>query len=96
MFSSIHSNYVEYLVYEIRTEEEGKYDLRLRVAANKGGKEVKVVLFPPNAASPFSKVLGVPNDGWYDFNDVYWKNVYLVNGHFKVQVYFVTGQTSTY
>jgi hypothetical protein len=86
----------EYLAYEFQTNAAGKYDVRLRVAANNNGKEVKVILFPPNAGSPFSKVLGVPNDGWNDFNDVFWNDVYLVKGYYKVQVYFVTGQTSKY
>lgn len=85
----------EYLVYEFRIEEPGDYDLRLRVAANKKGREIKVVLFPPNSGAPLSKTIAVPNDGWDGFNDIFWNDVHLAQkGHFKLQVYFVSGQTN--
>ena len=86
---------IESLQYEFRTDKAGDYDLRLRVAANKGGKEIKVILYPPNG-SPFSRILRVPSGGWDDFNDIFWNDIRLVNGHYKAQVYFITGQTSKY
>uniref|UniRef100_A0A7S4AQW4 ShKT domain-containing protein n=1 Tax=Pseudo-nitzschia australis TaxID=44445 RepID=A0A7S4AQW4_9STRA len=80
----------EWLLYNFHAEEDGRHDIRVRVAANSNDKKIKFVLTPDDKA-PFGKQIVVPNFGWNKFSDAIWKDVYLYKGHYELQVYFVTG-----
>lgn len=81
---------LEWLMYKFRTEKAGLYSIRVRVAANSDGREIKLFL-TPDLRGPFGKVIKIPDNGFHDFNDVIWNNVYLEKDHYELQVYFVTG-----
>eukprot|EP00751_Fragilariopsis_kerguelensis_P022079 CAMPEP_0170897126 /NCGR_PEP_ID=MMETSP0734-20130129/45238_1 /TAXON_ID=186038 /ORGANISM="Fragilariopsis kerguelensis, Strain L26-C5" /LENGTH=754 /DNA_ID=CAMNT_0011289567 /DNA_START=50 /DNA_END=2315 /DNA_ORIENTATION=+ len=80
----------DWLMYKFKIEIAGLYNFRVRVAANSDDRKIKLLL-TPDMRGPFGKVIDIPDNGWRDFNDVIWKNVYLEKDHYELQVYFVTG-----
>lgn len=88
MIQSLHL--LEWLRYNFFAQTDGRHDIRVRVAANSGGRKIKLNLSPDQKV-PFGKDLIVPDNGWNGFSDVVWKNVFLDRGHYELQVKFVTG-----
>lgn len=80
-------------MYKFKIEITGLYNIRVRVAANSDDRKIKLLL-TPDMRGPFGKVIDIPDNGWRDFNDVIWKNVYLEKDHYELQVYFVTGSVN--
>eukprot|EP00536_Pseudo-nitzschia_multiseries_P001218 jgi/Psemu1/321974/estExt_fgenesh1_pg.C_150016 len=83
----------EWLLYQFDTDQDGRHDIRVRVATSAHERKIKLVLTPTNGG-PSGKEMIVPSYGWTTYSDVIWENVYLHKGHYELQVYFTTGSVN--
>ena len=85
----------EWLRYDFRANASTDYDIRVRVAANAGGRKIKLVVIRDSGHTvEHERVFTVPNKGWHGFSDLVWGDVQLEKGDYALKVYFLTGKVN--
>jgi hypothetical protein len=86
----------EFLIYRfsIPSGGSGAYDIRVRAASNRYGRQLGMELSTIDGTPWDSKSFNVPGDGYQSFSDITWGSVNLDPNTYSLKVYSATGRVN--